>query len=111
MTLVNREETYSHNDPNSAFPENEFVDNLVTFLRTVKRLRPTNWGGGAIPSRRPGGAERSSAPVVAALAPPRYARPEFRRSRSDGHQDPNPGPRPCPHERPRRSPSSSPSPS
>ena len=42
VTLIDRQETYSHNDPNSAFPENEFVDNLVTFLRTVKRLRPTN---------------------------------------------------------------------
>jgi hypothetical protein len=42
VTLIDRQETYSHNDPNSAFPENEFVDNLVTFLKTVKRLRPTN---------------------------------------------------------------------
>ena len=35
LTLVDRHETYSHNDPNSAFPDNEFIDNLVPFLKTV----------------------------------------------------------------------------
>jgi hypothetical protein len=42
LTLIDRRDTYSHNDPNSAFPENDFVDNLVTFLKTVKRLRPAS---------------------------------------------------------------------
>jgi pimeloyl-ACP methyl ester carboxylesterase len=35
LTLVDRRETYSHNDPNSAFPGNEFIDNLVPFLRQI----------------------------------------------------------------------------
>ncbi len=32
LTLVNREATYAHNDPNSAFPKNAFVSNLKRFL-------------------------------------------------------------------------------
>jgi pimeloyl-ACP methyl ester carboxylesterase len=36
LTLLDRHETYSHNDPNSAYPENDFVDELVTFLAKVK---------------------------------------------------------------------------
>jgi hypothetical protein len=35
LTLVNREATYTHNDPNSASPENEFVDNLIPFLSRI----------------------------------------------------------------------------
>jgi hypothetical protein len=37
LTLVNREATYTHNDPNSAHPENVFVDRLIPFLRKVSR--------------------------------------------------------------------------
>src|SRR4029453_5831552 len=32
LKLVNREATYSHNDPNSAFPKNAFVKKLSKFL-------------------------------------------------------------------------------
>jgi pimeloyl-ACP methyl ester carboxylesterase len=35
LTLVNRQSTYSHNDPNSASPDNAFVENLVPFLARV----------------------------------------------------------------------------
>jgi pimeloyl-ACP methyl ester carboxylesterase len=35
LTLVNREGTYSHNDPNAASPENEFLDHLIPFLRRI----------------------------------------------------------------------------
>jgi pimeloyl-ACP methyl ester carboxylesterase len=37
LTLVDRHETYSHNDPNSAFPDNAFVDALVPFLGAIKK--------------------------------------------------------------------------
>jgi pimeloyl-ACP methyl ester carboxylesterase len=37
LTLVNRQAGYSHNDPNSAFPDNDFVERLVPFLNRVKR--------------------------------------------------------------------------
>jgi pimeloyl-ACP methyl ester carboxylesterase len=37
LTLVDRHETYSHNDPNSAFPNNEFIDHLVPFLESTER--------------------------------------------------------------------------
>lgn len=37
VTLLERSETYSHNDPNSAFPRNDFVDGLVPFLDGVVR--------------------------------------------------------------------------
>jgi hypothetical protein len=37
LTLVNRQSTYSHNDPNSASPRNEFLDNLIPFLATIDR--------------------------------------------------------------------------
>jgi pimeloyl-ACP methyl ester carboxylesterase len=37
LTLVDRHETYAHNDPNSAFPNNDFIDNLVPFLQTIRR--------------------------------------------------------------------------
>ncbi len=32
LTLVNRQGTYSHNDPSAASPKNEFLDNLLPFL-------------------------------------------------------------------------------
>jgi hypothetical protein len=35
LLLIDRAETYSHNDPNSAFPKNDFVDGLVKFLGRV----------------------------------------------------------------------------
>jgi pimeloyl-ACP methyl ester carboxylesterase len=35
LTLVNREATYTHNDPSSASPENEFVDHLIPFLSRI----------------------------------------------------------------------------
>jgi hypothetical protein len=37
VTLINREDTYAHNDPNSAFPNNDFVAKLVPFLRKIAR--------------------------------------------------------------------------
>ncbi len=39
LTLVDRHETYSHNDPNSASPQNDFVDALLPFLARIKRGR------------------------------------------------------------------------
>jgi pimeloyl-ACP methyl ester carboxylesterase len=37
LTLVDRHDTYAHNDPNSAFPENAFIDHLVPFLAEIDR--------------------------------------------------------------------------
>jgi pimeloyl-ACP methyl ester carboxylesterase len=37
LTLVDRHETYAHNDPNSASPNNDFLDRLVRFLRRISR--------------------------------------------------------------------------
>jgi pimeloyl-ACP methyl ester carboxylesterase len=37
LSLTNRATTYSHNDPNSAYPKNAFVAKLVPFLRKVAR--------------------------------------------------------------------------
>jgi pimeloyl-ACP methyl ester carboxylesterase len=37
LTLVDREATYSHNDPNSAYPDNDFVEHLVPFLAKIRR--------------------------------------------------------------------------
>jgi len=37
LTLVNRASTYAHNDPNSAFPKNDFVKNLLPFLKRVEQ--------------------------------------------------------------------------
>jgi pimeloyl-ACP methyl ester carboxylesterase len=39
LTLVNRETTYAHNDPNSAFPKNAFLKNLVRFLDRIAKKR------------------------------------------------------------------------
>jgi hypothetical protein len=36
LTLVNRATTYAHNDPNSAYPRNDFVRFLLPFLKKVK---------------------------------------------------------------------------
>ena len=35
LTLVNRADTYAHNDPNSASPANDFTDNLIPFLARI----------------------------------------------------------------------------
>ncbi|MEK6252189.1 MAG: alpha/beta hydrolase [Actinomycetota bacterium] len=35
LTLINRQNTYSHNDPSAASPNNEFLDNLIPFLGKV----------------------------------------------------------------------------
>jgi hypothetical protein len=37
LTLVDRHDTYAHNDPNSAAPKNDFVAKLLPFLRKVAR--------------------------------------------------------------------------
>jgi hypothetical protein len=37
LTLINRETTYTHNDPSSASPENEFLDELLPFLKRIAR--------------------------------------------------------------------------
>jgi pimeloyl-ACP methyl ester carboxylesterase len=37
LLLVNRASTYAHNDPNSAFPQNDFLENLVFFLQSIPR--------------------------------------------------------------------------
>jgi hypothetical protein len=39
VTLLDRHDTYAHNDPNSASPQNDFVDELLPFLAQVKRSR------------------------------------------------------------------------
>lgn len=41
LLLIARPETYAHNDPNSAYPRNEFVDGLVRVLNTVAGTRPS----------------------------------------------------------------------
>jgi hypothetical protein len=37
LTLIDRHETYAHNDPNSASPQNDFIDGLVPFLTKIRR--------------------------------------------------------------------------
>ncbi len=37
LTLVDRHATYSHNDPNSASPANEFLDALAPFMEKIRR--------------------------------------------------------------------------
>jgi pimeloyl-ACP methyl ester carboxylesterase len=39
LTLVNRQSTYSHNDPSSAAPNNDFVANLIPFLGKIAKHR------------------------------------------------------------------------
>jgi hypothetical protein len=37
LTLIDRHDTYAHNDPNSAAPKNAFVNHLIPFLKKVAR--------------------------------------------------------------------------
>jgi pimeloyl-ACP methyl ester carboxylesterase len=37
LTLVNREATYAHNDPNTAAPKNAFVNHLIPYLKGIAR--------------------------------------------------------------------------
>ena len=46
LVLIDRHETYAHNDPNSASPNNDFVDGLLPFLASVQR-GPGRVGAGA----------------------------------------------------------------
>ena len=39
LTLIDRHETYAHNDPNSVSPQNDFVDGLVPFLAQIRQDR------------------------------------------------------------------------
>jgi hypothetical protein len=39
LVLIDRHTTYSHNDPNSASPNNDFVENLIPFLNKVAGKR------------------------------------------------------------------------
>ena len=39
LTLVNRSTSYSHNDPNSASPKNDFVSTVVPYLKRVAQGR------------------------------------------------------------------------
>ena len=39
LTLVNRSTTYAHVDPLSAHPRNDFVDNLLPFLKKAKKVK------------------------------------------------------------------------
>ena len=41
LTLVNGSATYAHVDPLSAYPQNDFVSNLLPFLKhDVKKTKP-----------------------------------------------------------------------
>ncbi len=40
LTLVNRQSTYSHNDPSAASPRNDFVANLIPFLAKIGKPSP-----------------------------------------------------------------------
>ena len=37
LTLVDRHDTYAHNDPSAASPKNDFVNNLIPFLGTTTK--------------------------------------------------------------------------
>jgi pimeloyl-ACP methyl ester carboxylesterase len=37
LKLVDRHTTYAHNDPNSAYPKNDFIKNLIPFLKKLER--------------------------------------------------------------------------
>jgi hypothetical protein len=39
VSLLDRHQTYAHNDPSGAFPQNDFVDQLVPFLHQLRRTR------------------------------------------------------------------------
>ncbi len=40
VTTLNRAATYAHNDPNSAFPKNDFIAHLIPFLEKVQQPSP-----------------------------------------------------------------------
>jgi hypothetical protein len=40
LVLIDRHATYAHNDPNSAYPRNDFIDGLVRFLAKIGAGRP-----------------------------------------------------------------------
>jgi hypothetical protein len=40
VTLVNRQDTYAHNDPNAASPANDLLDTLLPFLDRIDRGAP-----------------------------------------------------------------------
>ena len=61
LTLVNRQATYAHNDPNTAAPKNAFVNHLIPFLKGIARgPEPAGRPGAPTPGSRAarGGAER-----------------------------------------------------
>ncbi|HLY38367.1 MAG TPA: hypothetical protein VKU61_10045 [Candidatus Binatia bacterium] len=37
LTLINRHDTYAHNDPNAAYPQNDFIDGLIPFLQGIRQ--------------------------------------------------------------------------
>ena len=37
LTLINRHDTYAHNDPNGAYPQNDFIDGLIPFLQGIRK--------------------------------------------------------------------------
>ena len=39
LTLVNGSATYAHVDPLSAYPQNDFVDRLLPFLKKTKKVK------------------------------------------------------------------------
>lgn len=43
LTLINRQSTYTHNDPSAAEPNNEFVDNLIPFLGRIGKPSHFHW--------------------------------------------------------------------
>ncbi|HEY1286148.1 MAG TPA: hypothetical protein VGF04_08675 [Solirubrobacterales bacterium] len=49
LTLINRQTTYAHNDPNSAYPKNIFLKRLIPFLKKIsagKKGGKKKTGGG-----------------------------------------------------------------
>jgi hypothetical protein len=40
LTLINRASTYAHNDPSAAYPNNDFVSNLIPFLNKIGSGHP-----------------------------------------------------------------------
>src|SRR5262249_23674357 len=41
LKLVNRQSTYAHNDPNSAYPKNKFLKQLIPFLKKITKGQGT----------------------------------------------------------------------
>jgi hypothetical protein len=54
LTLINRQDTYAHNDPAAASPQNDFIDNLIPFLDKLAKpgLGPCN-APGKLAAHRP----------------------------------------------------------